>query len=358
MIGKIIRLFLWAVAAVLALALASAAALALLVFARYHLNDRPISLPTPRGPHLVGRSLVEWHDKIRNRDLVVFIWYPADPGATGDRCEYLPGKWGELNAKDMLPIPAKRVREIGVSAIGDAPLAQEPMPVLVMLPGMGRNPANYTTLAEDLASFGNLVLGVAPTGSTTVVFPDGTVEQAREFDPRLDDVRIAQGYVDEWSEDASFALSQLLADSRFSGHILPADIGVFGHSFGGNVALHLLETDLRFARAADIDGAFFGKPFGHLSKPILILGAVGDLGSKQRALYEHGVAGSHFHLFPGAKHMNFSDAGVLPSRYPIPKRILMLGDIDGALLLRETSDQLRAFFDDPSVHAPPAHSLD
>jgi pimeloyl-ACP methyl ester carboxylesterase len=120
---------------------------------------------------------------------------------------------------------------------------------------------------------------------------------------------------------------------------------VFGHSFGGNVALHLLETDPRFAKAADIDGAFFGRPLGHLSKPIMILGAVGDLGFRQKALYEQGVAGSRFYLFPNAKHMNFSDAGILPSRFPLPKSVLMLGPVDGAQLLYGTSDQLRAFFD-------------
>jgi pimeloyl-ACP methyl ester carboxylesterase len=276
---------------------------------------------------------------------MIFIWYPAIPGAANGRCEYLPGKWGEIDAQNMLPIPARRLREISVNAIGDAPLAPGRMPVLIMLPGMGRNPADYTTLAEDLASFGNLVVGVTPTGSTTVVFPGDIVSPGREYNPQIDNAEVAQRYVEEWSKDASFALDQLVADPRFAGHILPAKVGVFGHSFGGNVALHLLETDPRFARAVDIDGGFFGRPLGPLSKPIMILGGDGDLGSRQLALCEHGVPGSRFHVFPEAKHMNFSDAGILPSRYPIPKSVLMLGKCDGTQLLYQTSDQLRAFFD-------------
>jgi dienelactone hydrolase len=317
----------------------------LIVVVQYEVNDRLISLPPPRGPHPVGRSVVQWHDKIRNRDLMIFIWYPAVSGVAGGRCEYLPGEWGEINARDTLPIPARRLREIRVSAVPDAPVAPGQMPVLLMLPGMGRNPAHYTTLAEDLASFGNLVVGVTPTGSTTVVFSDGRIDQAREYNPQTDDVQVAQHYVVEWSGDASFALDQLMSDSKFAGHILPANVGVFGHSFGGNVALHLLETDPRFTKAADIDGAFFGRPLEHLSKPIMILGAVGDIGFRQKALYEQGVAGSRFYLFPNAKQMNFSDAGILPSRFPLPKSVLMLGPVDGAQLLYGTSDQLRAFFD-------------
>jgi len=347
MIRQLRQFFLLLALAVGGLALALAASGALIVLVMYRLDDRVISLPPPRGPHAVGQCLVQWHDKGRNRDLMVFIWYPAIAGAMGARCEYIPGKWGESNAQGMLPIPARRLREIMVNAKENLPIIPDRMPVLVMLPGMGRNPANYTTLAEDLASFGNLVVGVTPTGSTPVIFSDGVVSPVREFNSRIDDVQTAQHYVDQWSEDASFALDQLMADPRFASHILPRAIGVFGHSFGGNVALHMLSADRRITRAADIDGAFFGQTLGHLTKPILILAGAGDLGSRERALCEQGVPGSGFHEFPGAKHMNFSDAGILPSRFPIPKSVLMLGDVDGAKLLYETSDQLRSFFDCP-----------
>jgi hypothetical protein len=57
------------------LALALAASVALMVLVMYRLDDRVISLPPPRGPHPVGRSVMQWHDKGRNRDLMVFIWY-------------------------------------------------------------------------------------------------------------------------------------------------------------------------------------------------------------------------------------------------------------------------------------------
>jgi dienelactone hydrolase len=347
MIRQLRRLFLLSALGLGGLALVLAAAVVLTILVMYRLDDRVISLPPPRGPHAVGRSLIQWHDGSRNRDLMVFIWYPAVAGEAEVRCAYIPGKLGEMNAQGMLPIPARRVREIRVNATADPRPAPDRMPVLIMLPGMGRNPANYTTMAEDLASFGNLVMGVTPTGSTAVVFSDGVVSPVREFNPRTDDVQDARHYVDQWSEDASFALDRLMADPRFAGHIVSGEIGVFGHSFGGNVALHLLASDRRITRAADIDGEFLGETLGYLTKPILILAGAGDLGSRERALCEQGVPGSRFHEFPGAKHMNFSDAGILPSRFPIPKSVLMLGDVDGAKLLYETSDQLRIFLTIP-----------
>ena len=168
-----------------------------------------------------------------------------------------------------------------------------------MLPGMGRNPANYTTLAEDLASFGNLVVGVTPTDSTTVVFLDGVVSRGRDFSIQAGDAQVAQRYVDQWSKDASFALDQLMAHPRFASHILPRQIGVFGHSFGGNVALLLLAADRRMARAADIDGAFLGQTRGPLPNPILILAGAGDLGSRESDLCKQGVPGSDFTISPG-----------------------------------------------------------
>jgi predicted dienelactone hydrolase len=158
-----------------------------MAYVQYRHNDRPIVLPAPRGPHLVGRVLVHWQDARRNRELMVFLWYPAREGAAGQRAEYIPGKWGELAAQNMFPIPARRLREIRVSAIENAPLIEATLRALIMLPGMGRIPAHYTTLAEDLASYGYLVAGVTPTGSSRpVVFPDGRVLRTNHpIQPRL-----------------------------------------------------------------------------------------------------------------------------------------------------------------------------
>jgi hypothetical protein len=43
--------------------------------------------------------------------------------------------------------------------------------------------------------------------------------------------------------------------------------------------------------------------------------------------------------------MDFSDATVLPPRFPLPRALLMLGDVDGRQFLYGISDRVRKFFD-------------
>jgi dienelactone hydrolase len=329
---------------VLGVPIAFVLAVAMAFYVRYQLNDHAIALPAPRGPHQVGRMLVDWTDAGRNRELMVFIWYPAVDHSAGRHCEYIPGKWGELESENMLPIPAKRLQEIRVGAIENAPLADGAWPVLILLPGMGRIPAHYTTIAEDLASFGYVVAGVTPTGSSQVVFADGRVEWGREFDPDTDGSAMAQEYVQTWAGDASFALDQLETDPKFAGHVQRDKVGIFGHSFGGTVALHALQTDSRFCRAANVDGWMFGDPVQDLDKPILVLVGRTGIQASQQAVCDSDHAGGKIELFSEARHMNFSDAGVLPSRFPLPRSLLQLGDVDGVKFLQGTSDQLREFF--------------
>ena len=183
------------------------------------------------------------------------------------------------------------------------------MPALVLLPGMGRSPADYTTIAQDLASYGYLIAGVTPS---------------RMMDARnLSDPALAHELLSIWSADASFALDQLLLDRRF--RIDAARVGIFGHSFGGNVALHELITDQRFARAANLDGSLYGGPIDAVRKPMLILCADG-IDPEWQPFCKSGRA--ECADFPKARHMDFAD--VHPA------------------LQRETSDRLRTFFSNAS----------
>ncbi len=311
---------------------------------QYLRNDHPIALPAPRGPHPVGRVLVDWQDTARHRELMVFLWYPARDGATGQHSEYIPGKWGELAAQGMFPIPAKRLREIRSSTIENAPLIDSAVPVLVMLPGMGRIPAHYTTFAEELASYGYFVAGVTPTGSSRpVVFLDGRTVEGSDED--LSDRAKAQQLIEVWAGDASFTLDELRRDQRFSSHLDTARTGIFGHSFGGDVAARVPYRDPRFLRAVDLDGAFYGDSPGKFDKPLLILESAEGSGTIDRSICDRDRTKCEVRTFPKAQHMNFSDASIFPSRFPLPKSMMLLGDVDGPQFLREVSDSLRGFFD-------------
>lgn len=293
----------------------------------------------------MGRVLMDWKDGRRRREVMVFVWYPARDGASGKRVEYIPGKWGELEAQGMGPIPERRLREMEGHAIESAPVALGAWPVLVLLPGMGRIPAHYTTMAEDLASYGYVVAGVTPTGSSRpVVFSDGRVVEGKE-DWNLDDKQVAEQLTKTWVGDASFAVNQLCCDSRFADRLQLNRLGILGHSFGGNAAVHALHLDPRFLRAANLDGGYFGDPDGSLDKPLLILDGGADIDPEWKKACRSPRARCTTAAFPRARHMDFSDATILPSRFPFPRALLMLGDVEGKVFLYEISDRLRVFFD-------------
>jgi len=92
--------------------------------------------------------------------------------------------------------------------------------------------------------------------------------------------------------------------------------------------VHALYLDTRFSRAANLDGGFFGEPIERLDKPLLILEVEATVESRRVCDLDH--AGCTAVAFPRARHMNFSAAGTLPSRFPFPKSLMMLGDVNGA----------------------------
>lgn len=316
-------------------------------------NDAPIGLPEPRGPRGVGRVLADWPDARRGRDLRVFVWYPA-VGERGSAAEYVPGKWGDRMAARMFPIPPKRAKAIGVAA-GEGRAVEDGLhPMVILSPGMGRIPADYTVIAEELASFGYVVIGVTPTGSSSlVVFPDGREVRGEPNAVDLEHRDRAEGLVQTWVDDFRFATDRIQKDERFAGRVDRARVGLLGHSFGGAAAMRALADDARFKAAVNLDGAPEGKAVS-LKKPALFLmgaplpddkKALNDrILGEIRAECEGNGAGCTMEVYPEARHMNFSDMGAMPSRWPIPKSKLELGEVDGVAFLRKVNLRVRAFF--------------
>jgi pimeloyl-ACP methyl ester carboxylesterase len=178
-----------------------------------------------------------------------------------------------------------------------------------------------------------------------VVFSDGRQVAGREFDPGEAGPIESQKAIDIWAGDAAFVLDQLAVDPRFKAHIDPKRVGILGHSFGGCVSAHLLARDARFLRAAVLDSEFFGQPIGKLNRPLLILESGPRIEPEWETLCASNGAKCTTRLFPHAGHMDFSDAALLPSRFPLPRSLLMLGDVDGLQFQREVSDRIKEFFD-------------
>jgi len=121
----------------------------------------------------------------------VWIWYPSKKDSATKSAEYMP----EVELKQLI-----KHRGIILSSLfthaeskvichsADGGLVadnQRRYPVIILLSGIGAVATDYTTLAEELASHGYVVIGAdAPYSTVLTVFPDGRViNRTREGNP-------------------------------------------------------------------------------------------------------------------------------------------------------------------------------
>ncbi len=337
-----------------------------------------VALPRPTGPYGVGRVEYDWVDPMRadpfapartrggKRELAVWMWYPTAPGAGAAPAPYLPPTWGNAREADRgaWALLYQRIGAVRAHAVARAPVAAAPtrFPVVVFEPGLGSLPTDYTTLLEDLASHGYVVVGITPTDSAeVVVFPDGRVV------PSVDAARepSAQGgaldaLTTVWARDIRFVLDRLHTldgDARdpLAGHLDLARISVFGHSFGGAAAAEACRVDRRCQAGIDIDGDPFGavarvglhQPFMFLMGDDFWDGSCDTLCRHARrglaTIYASAGVGHYEATIRGAQHFNFMDDAVLFA--PLDKPVGLLGSIDGRRGLTITRAYVRAFFD-------------
>jgi predicted dienelactone hydrolase len=348
------------------------------VLAGYVAGSRrqPLILPSPTGSYAVGRMEYDWTDPSRTdpfssrpnekRELVVWAWYPASTGGHGPTAPYLPPTWEAARERDqgIGQFVEHDFDVIVTHSSEDAPLAgaEGRYPVLIMQPGMGPVPTDYTVLVENLASHGYIVFGINPTYTSNVIaLPDGRValRMANATIPDGADAAAADqdanpiGQV--WADDAIFVLDMLegmAADpsSRFYARLDLAHVGLFGHSFGGATAVRVCELDERCQAGADLDGTLFSDTAkGTLQKPFLFMTETkcGSACETMRQMFSKAGAPAYYLSLDGAEHFSFSD---LPLRLLPPVRTLFvatgtLGPIRPARGLEIASAYLVAFFD-------------
>ena len=371
----------------LAIVATGATAVAVLVTALLIERSRPLMLPMPTGRFAVGRLIADWRDSTHSdslapqpgtaRELLVWIWYPADAKLRSRTEPYLPASLTAHAVVDRPPAilrlltrdPSK-VREYSVPS---APLApdEHSYPVLVLRGGASAPVANYSTLAEDLASHGFVVVGFdAPYRTGRVTFPDGrTFSRLPSNNPELafdnaDSARFMNRLLEAWTSDVGFALDRLsllnAADpsGRFTGRLDLSRVGAFGHSLGGVEAAQFCALDARCKAAVDVDGAPIGRiTRDTIRRPFMFLlsdhSRANDAESRQvmteiHSLYNRlPVDGRQIVFIRGANHFTFSDDGaLLKSR--LVRRVLRLAGqlhIDGGRQLAVTSYCLRTFFE-------------
>ncbi len=347
-----------------------------------------LTLPTPTGSSAVGRATYDWADDATldtlapvpgtKRELLVWIWYPSatgQPAALLD--DYLPVPLraeverdlgtliGTFLTRDLSRVHAHHIRNSAVSP------QQRSYPVVIIRAGASAAVWNYSTLAEDLASHGYVVVGFdAPYRTSVVVFPDGRVMRRRpENNPELvfgrpDSASRINQLLAAWTGDIAFVLDRLEqlnrsdASGRFTGRLDMARVGVFGHSLGGAAAAQFWHDDSRCKAGIDIDGAPLGSVIrAGIPRPFMFLlsdhGDSSDPGNRQvgadiQSIYDRLPPDGRLRIaIRGANHFLFSDDGALFKSHIVLRTLRMMGilGIDGRRQLAITTYCVHRFFD-------------
>ncbi|MGA3026658.1 MAG: family membership [Bryobacteraceae bacterium] len=349
-----------------------------------------ITLPAPTGPFAVGRATWGWTDDVTpdtlapvpgtRRELAVWIWYPSGAGQSAAVTEdYLPAPWraaverdrgpliSEFLTRDLSRVHAHSIRNADVSP------RQRSYPVVIMRAGASAEVANYSTLAEDLASHGYVVVGFdAPYRTHVVVLPDGrVVTRTPENNPEVclglgepEQARCVSKLLTAWTADIAFTLDRLEqlnssdASGRFRGGLDMTRVGVFGHSFGGAAAAQFCHDDSRCKAGIDVDGAPFGSVIQEgLHQPFMFILSDQIHGSDPETHRVLGNIQSIYDRLPpdgrlrilirGANHFLFSDDGALLKSHIVMRTLRMFGivGIDGRRQLAVTAYCVHSFFD-------------
>lgn len=343
-------------------------------------------LPTPTGKFAVGRTEYIWTDTTQidkmapqpgtKRKLLAWIWYPAAASKKHEAfATYLPAPWQRAVERKsswlMTHLLTRDLSRVRTHSIHNAEVSPElpSYPVVLMRAGLSALTASYTTLAEDLASHGYVVVGFdVPYQTFVVVLPDGQVimrapQNNLELLSGHAQTQLATKLVKAWSDNMRFALDELerlnTSDptGRFRGRLNMQSIGVFGHSLGGATALQFCYDDPQCKAGIDIDGAPLGNVvFKGVTQPFMFL-LGGHQGEPQSQVHQvmADIHSIYYRLPPnrralliirGASHFMFSDNAVLKSPFLMDlMHILGIVHLDGRRQLKITAYCVHTFFD-------------
>jgi dienelactone hydrolase len=358
-----------------------------------------LALPTPTGPFAVGRAIYDWKDDARvdtlapvpgtKRELLVWIWYPSAAGPSAAIDDYVPASMRPAVGPPggLLALLTRDLSKVHGHSARDADVSPRPrsFPVVIMRAGASAFVVSYSTLAEDLASHGYVVVGFdAPYRTFAVVFPDGRVmRRPPENDPELcedqppvQQARCVSRFLTAWTGDIAFVLERLErlntsgSAGKLAGRLDMTRVGVFGHSFGGATALQFCHDDPRCKAGIDIDGQAFGSVIQEgLRQPFMfVLSDHGDMPDRRpgrgsdpphdsvdlqvwvniQSIYDRLPPDGRWRIgIRGANHFLFSDDGALLKSHLVLRALRMAGvvGIDGRRQLAVTAYCVHRFFD-------------
>ncbi|MDP3889254.1 MAG: hypothetical protein Q8Q25_01770 [bacterium] len=307
--------------------------------------------------HIVDTTRSEKYAQSDNRELILYIYYPTQEKSTSSY------------AQDIMPILKEKLHKslnvkgtdlnylnsLKEHTILNASLSNvvEKFPILFFSPGLEDPVETYTTLLEEMASYGYVVIAINPTYAVDpTVFPDGkTIRMNSELaNFWYATHRSFEDIVDEeheyWLQDANFVINSIKNISpndsySFLRNRLDYDLmGAFGHSFGGSLVLQLCRDRKDIKACVNLDGIAFGpknKRLEVFNKPSMIIAADKEVTDEElekhnisrsqydqlvvprhpRLMYNALNSDSYFVTIKNSDHNSFSDLNIL--KYPMTK---------------------------------------
>lgn len=325
-----------------------------------------LRLPGPTGPHPVGLRTFALTDTSRNdpwepaagvREVMISVLYPARTVRDHPRAPQLtPAEAREFAGLAPLVRPGLPAAGVDWGAVlthghMDAPALPGHRPVLVYSPGGGDSRTLGTTLAEDLASHGRIVVLVDhPGDASQVELPSGMRWTVLRGNP---DPATFRTMIDTRVADIRFVLDRLGSLPLAPG--MPVmdlrRIGVYGHSAGGTAAVHALATDDRLAAGVNLEGYLDLDPdlVEGLDRPLLMFRTDGFEGAARLARSWAGVP-AHRVPLPGSNHWVFGDYAFLVPQLQAAglvtaaARAALIGPADPAAAVHAVRRGTRSFF--------------
>lgn len=348
-------------------------------------HRRSTELPKPTGEFVVGRRMYSWSDDkidVRSpapgskREVFAWVWYPAVSAQPGQLpADYLPPLWRQaVQARRGFLLTSLLTRDLArvrPHSFEDLPVSprRHRYPVILMRAGLAALTTDYTSLAEDLARHGLVVIGFdAPYRTMVVVRRNGEVvtRTAQNDADRFSGAKqeaVATQLVEAWSADMSFALDQLellnaSTSDPLAGRLNLDRVGAVGHSLGGAMVLMFCHDDPRCKAGVDIDGAPLGRvigdgvrqPFGfllsdHSAEPV---SETGPVEANIKSIFSRLPADRRsYETIRNAGHFQFSDDGALlksPGGMTVLRTLGLVG-LDGRRQVSVTTSYLANFFD-------------
>lgn len=333
------------------------------------------SLPKRTGKYAVGRQLTYLTDENRTnspinndkREIALWIYYPAGVSKQSAEELILPTAWAEqyrgLMEKRLGKSAANALLSLKTDAQTNALIAsnKNSFPVLIFAPGSSWLPTDYSSIIENLAADGYIVVAFAAASlSPVILFPNGSITNSARVDNSTygligADFSFICNQLEKLNQDPSLKIEKRMDTSK---------IGVFGHSLGGAAAILGAANNDKINAAANLDGDFSGDAENASPKQAILYittqppsltdeTPIENWDEERNEIRRKGIweklntQSTNAFRVRIAKmfHTNFQDAAILPANsMPENLRNNRYGSIDGERGVKLTINLLSAFF--------------